>query len=115
MLAETVCFHVEDFGEAWSLLQSLQLVNHLIKQFSGFRAVGVLKVVFYTDLNHDGFQVAAHTVEVEQGFGGDGCGGEHQHLQAFQALSANLCCHLLVDFTHMVQLQHLQAHAIPRQ
>lgn len=54
------------------------------------------------------------TVEVEEGFGGDWCGSEHQHLQTFQALSANLCCHLLVDFTHMIQLQHLQAHAVPR-
>lgn len=54
------------------------------------------------------------TVEVEQGFRGDWCGGEHQHLQTFQAFSANLCCHLLVDFTHMVQLQHLQTHAVPR-
>lgn len=54
------------------------------------------------------------TVKVEQGFGGDWCGGKHQHLQTFQALSANLCCHLLVDLAHMVQLQHLQAHAVPR-
>lgn len=35
----------------------LQLVDHLIKQFSSFGAVGVFKVVLYTDLNHDGLQV----------------------------------------------------------
>lgn len=54
------------------------------------------------------------TVEVEQGFWGDWCGCEHKHLQSFQALSADLCCHLLVDLAHMIQLQHLQAHAVPR-
>lgn len=35
----------------------LQLVDHLIKQLSGFGAVGVFEVVLYTDLNHDGLQV----------------------------------------------------------
>lgn len=35
----------------------LQLVDHLIKQLSSFRAVGVFKVVLYADLNHDGLQV----------------------------------------------------------
>lgn len=54
------------------------------------------------------------TVEVEQRLWGDGRGGEHKHLQAFQALSADLCCHLLVDLAHVIQLQHLQAHAVPR-
>lgn len=39
----------------------LELVNHLIKQFSSFWAVRVLKVIFYTDLNHNGFEVAANT------------------------------------------------------
>lgn len=38
----------------------LQLVDHLVKQFSCLRAVGVLKVIFYTNLNHDGLQVAAN-------------------------------------------------------
>lgn len=38
----------------------LQLVDHLVKQFSSFGAVGVLKVVFDTNLNHDGLQVAAN-------------------------------------------------------
>lgn len=54
------------------------------------------------------------TVEVQQGFGCDWCGREHQHLQTLQTLSANLCCHLLVDLTDVVQLQHLQTHAVPR-
>lgn len=53
------------------------------------------------------------TVKVEQGFRGDWRGGEHKHLQTFQALSADLSCHLLVDLTHVIQLQHLQAHAVP--
>lgn len=35
----------------------LQLVDHLIKKLSSFGAVGVFKVVLYTDLNHDGLQV----------------------------------------------------------
>lgn len=39
----------------------LQLVHHLIKQFSGFRTVGVFKVVLDTDLNHDGLQVTTNT------------------------------------------------------
>lgn len=39
----------------------LQLIDHLVKQFSSFRAVGILKVVLYTNLNHDGLQVAADT------------------------------------------------------
>lgn len=39
----------------------LQLVDHLVKQFSSFGAVGVFKVVLYTDLNHDGLQIPAHT------------------------------------------------------
>lgn len=38
----------------------LQLVDHLVKQFSCLRAVGVLKVIFYTNLNHDGLEVAAN-------------------------------------------------------
>ena len=54
------------------------------------------------------------TVEMEQGFGSDWRWCEHQHFQAFQALSANLCRHLLVDLAHMIQLEHLQAHAVPR-
>lgn len=59
-------------------------------------------------------RVCVLTVKVEQGFRGDWGRGEHKHLQTFQALSADLCCHLLVDLTHMIQLQHLQAHAVPR-
>lgn len=58
--------------------------------------------------------VSILTVEVEQCFRGDRCGGEHEHLQTFQALSADLCCHLLVDLTHVIQLQHLQPHAVSR-
>lgn len=43
------------------LRRYLQLVNHLIKQFSCFRTVGILKVVLYTNLDHDGLEVAANT------------------------------------------------------
>lgn len=39
----------------------LEFVDHLIKQFPGLRTVGVLKVVLYTNLDHNGLQVTANT------------------------------------------------------
>lgn len=50
VIVGTWCFRL-------SFSRYLQLVDHLIKQFSRFGAVGVFKVVLYTDLNHDGLQV----------------------------------------------------------
>lgn len=46
--------------ETWACIY-LQLVDHLIKQFSSFGAIRVLKVVLYTDLDHDGLEVATNT------------------------------------------------------
>lgn len=47
----------------------LQLVHHFVKEFSGLGAVGVLKVIFYTDLDYNRLQVTTHTCEerAEQG------------------------------------------------
>lgn len=42
----------------------LQLVDHLIKQLSSFWTAGVLKIVLYTDLNHDGLKAAANTCTI---------------------------------------------------
>lgn len=42
----------------------LQLVDHLIKQLPSFWTAGVLKVVLYTDLNHDGLKAAANTCTI---------------------------------------------------
>lgn len=44
-----------------SCLLYLQLVDHLIKEFPGFWAVGVLKIIFNPNLHHNGLQVTAHT------------------------------------------------------
>lgn len=52
------------FNGMWKLklcYNYLQLVHHLIKELPSLRAIGVLEVVLYTDLHHDGLQVTTHT------------------------------------------------------
>jgi len=46
-----------------AMIPYLQLVHHFVKEFSGLGAVGVFKVIFYTDLDYNRFQVTTHTCE----------------------------------------------------
>lgn len=53
------------------------------------------------------------TGEVQYGFSGDGCGDEGERVQLLESVSADLCCPLLVQLVHVIQLQHTQIHTVP--